>query len=132
MEQKEEALKLIDTQTILNYVIIGVLVILQFVNYNEKLKINGEEPFWDEQMVKNISIFTRAVLLIVALVASYLAYKALEITKKNPDSTNKDVETGNLQLFAAGLAVVVALIVLYAIVRNVPEDQLQNVINEQF
>ena len=130
MDTRKEELELIDIQTIVAWVLIGSLIVSLIIAHNSRLELEGNNPFWTAEEVRTITIWTRWVVLIAAILAIYINYRLLEIQKtKNTDQ--KDIDAVTLEFWASILAAIAATIILVAVSEANLGNELINIDNPE-
>lgn len=111
---KEEEIKLIDLQMYtLIFSLISILISIA-LTYNEKLNLEGKEPFIDSEDNYNATLFNRILILLIAISFLYINYKSYKIAK----TKEENVSNYQLQVFVAIISTVAAAISLYVVSRS--------------
>ena len=111
---KEEEIKLIDLQMYtLIFSLISILISIA-LTYNEKLNLEGKEPFIDSEDNYNATLFNRILILLIAISFLFLNYKSYKIAK----TKEENVSNYQLQVFVAIISTVAATISLYVVSRS--------------
>lgn len=87
------------------------LVLSILLLYDSKLKFNGEDGILSTQAVKDIALFNRILILILAIIFLLTIIEGSEIAK----SLDAFTESLDLQLIAAWITLIPAILTLLAI-----------------
>ena len=88
---------------------IVVLLLSIMILYNQMLAVEGKKRFLKVSTTENLNLLNRIVVLLLVLYFLYASYENIRLAKQQ----KKDTKYLNMQLFAALLTVVSAIIVLY-------------------
>lgn len=110
----KEEIKLLDIQLIATVFYIVSLLISIFLTYNDKYKIINKKGMMNDKNSNNLSIFNRALVLILTIVFLYISFKNQKIAQKK----GNDLNPFKLQIAASELSVISALIVLYVVITS--------------
>ena len=130
MDTNEEELELLNIQTLITWVLLGSLVVSLIIGQNARIKLEGGEPFWTDEEVKTITVWTRWIVLIAAIVAIAANYKVLQIQKER-NADPKDIDAANLEFWAAIIAGVAAVLILIAVSEATAGDESIDVENPE-
>ena len=120
MREIEEKLKLLDIQIIGSAVFIVTLFISILLNYNQRRYTLHQKPLFNAKTTYVISNLNRIVVLGVVIAFLYTSYKF----KKIAEEKDSNVALNKLDVFAATLSVISAIIVLYITTNSPVEDAL--------
>lgn len=109
-----EEIRLINIQMIASLLFIGTIVINTLLSYNERLQLENHSPLFDNDVQRQISLYNKIIILVLALTYFWIDIKNVEVSeKKRKDSTSQ-----KKQIFPAFLAILASLIILYNEKRN--------------
>lgn len=120
MREIEEKIKLIDIQIIGSIVFIITLLVSITLNYSQRNYTLYKRPLFDRKTTYIISNINRIVVLIVVISFLYTSYEF----KKIAEEKGSNVALNELDVFAATLSVISAIIVLYITANSPVEDSL--------
>ncbi len=114
MNDNEEELKMVDVQLLITFVLIGTIISSAVLGYNSHLQLSGQKPFITKEQEINISIISKIIVFIVAILAFILALQDIERVKKK----NGNPESAYMAAGAALLIAIAALMVLISDLRK--------------
>lgn len=114
MNYNEEELKLVDYQMIISGILLIIIGVSLALGYNHHLKLTGQKTFWDEEEVRNISLFLKIAGLIAALAAVYVSIKAVQLAKER----GEDLTNAYLEEAASILAFIAAILIIIVVFRH--------------
>lgn len=123
MNNAKQEIKYINYQEIVSVVSIIAVVISITLLQNEKKRLKKELLLFNNKKAKEISLFNRYLLIIVALSFLYINYKLRSISKIN----GENLKPYNLQILASILTVVASIIALYVV--TIPNEDITNIEN---
>lgn len=113
MNYENEELKLVDIQMILSGLFILTVLLSLTVNYNNHLKLSGQQTFLTEEEAKNLIIVTKILALISALGFLFISIKGAELFNEKSKDLDSKLEVG-----ASILVVIATIIVLYVALKE--------------
>lgn len=120
MNNTSDKLKILNIQLIGSYFFIISILISILLTYNQKLYILDKKHLFNYKQTYIISNFNRLLSLAIVIAFLYSSYQLREISKKNDSNVNLN----NLDVLAASLSVVGAIIELYITSQSTTEDVL--------
>ena len=120
MREIEEKIKLIDIQIIGSIVFIITLLVSITLNYSQRNYTLYKRPLFDRKTTYIISNINRILVLIVVISFLYTSYEFKKIAEKK----DSNIALNELDVFAATLSVISAIIVLYITANSPVEDSL--------
>lgn len=100
-----------------NYQLLGIflfiitLFISLLLTYNEKLKLEKKDIFFEEKTSLYISLFNRIIVLILAILFIYISYEREKVSEIDNDA--------NLELLASYLSFFASFLALYIVIKNI-------------
>lgn len=100
-----------------NYQLLGIflfiitLFISLLLTYNEKLKLEKKDIFFEEKTSLYISLFNRIIVLILAILFIYISYEREKVSEVDNDA--------NLELLASYLSFFASFFALYIVIKNI-------------
>lgn len=100
-----------------NYQLFGIflfiitLFISLLLTYNEKLKLEKKDIFFEEKTSLYISLFNRIIVLILAILFIYISYEREKVSEIDNDA--------NLELLASYLSFFASFLALYIVIKNI-------------
>lgn len=100
-----------------NYQLLGIflfiitLFISLLLTYNEKLKLEKKDIFFEEKTSLYISLFNRIIVLILAILFIYISYEREKVSEVDNDA--------NLELLASYLSFFASFLALYIVIKNI-------------
>ncbi len=100
-----------------NYQLLGIflfiitLFISLLLTYNEKLKLEKKDIFFEEKTSLYISLFNRIIVLILAILFIYISYEREKVSEIDNDV--------NLELLASYLSFFASFLALYIVIKNI-------------
>ncbi len=113
MNYENEELKLVDIQMIFSGLFILTVLLSLTVNYNNHLKLSGQQTFLTEVEAKNLIIVARILALISALGFLFINIKGAELFNEESKGSDSKLEVG-----ASILVVIATIIVLYVALKE--------------
>ena len=120
MREIEEKIKLLDIQIIGSILFIITLLISITLNYSQRQYTLYKKPLFNAKITYVISNINRILVLIIVLAFLYTSYEF----KKIAEQKDSNVALNELDVFAATLSVISAIIVLYITANSPVEDAL--------
>ena len=120
MREIEEKIKLLDIQIIGSILFIITLLISITLNYSQRQYTLYRKPLFNAKTTYVISNINRILVLIIVLAFLYTSYEF----KKIAEEKDSNVALNELDVFAATLSVISAIIVLYITANSPVEDAL--------
>lgn len=120
---KNEEIKNINYQLFGLGITIITVIISILLTYNELLIVEGKPRLFSKKNTFNITLFNRALILLIALLFLYVNYRFL-----NADRINlKDTKNSKLQITASYLVIISGIIALYVVLNS--SDNLTDIEN---
>ena len=100
-----------------NYKLLGIflfiitLFISLLLTYNEKLKLEKKDIFFEEKTSLYISLFNRIIVLILAILFIYISYEREKVSEVDNDAS--------LELLASYLSFFASFLALYIVIKNI-------------
>ncbi len=100
-----------------NYQLLGIflfiitLFISLLLTYNEKLKLEKKDIFFEEKTSLYISLFNRIIVLILAILFIYISYEREKVSEVDNDAS--------LELLASYLSFFASFLALYIVIKNI-------------
>ena len=120
MREIEEKIKLIDIQITGSFIFIITLLVSITLNYSQRNYTLYKKSFFNRKTTYIISNINRILVLIVVISFLYTSYEF----KKIAEEKDSNVALNELDVFAATLSVISAIIVLYVTANSPVEDSL--------
>lgn len=115
---KQEEIRLINIQLYtLIFSLISILISIA-LTYNEKLNLEGLEPFINSEDNYNTTLFNRILILAIAVSFLYINYQSYKLSKEKEEN----VRNYQIQVFVAILSTIAAAISLYVVSRSNSSD----------
>lgn len=111
----KKEIEVLDIQIIATIFFIISLIISIILTYDEKLKLIKDKGLFTNEQARNISLYNRILVVILAIAFVYGNY----VTEKIAEARNKNnTKYLKLQLFSGELSLIGSLIVLYIVYKN--------------
>ena len=100
-----------------NYQLLGIflfiitLFISLLLTYNEKLKLEKKDIFFEDKTSLYISLFNRIIVLILAILFIYISYEREKVSEVDNDAS--------LELLASYLSFFASFLALYIVIKNI-------------
>ena len=100
-----------------NYQLLGIFLFIitlflsLLLTYNEKLKLEKKDIFFEEKTSLYISLFNRIIVLILAILFIYISYEREKVSEIDNDA--------NLELLASYLSFFASFLALYIVIKNI-------------
>ena len=100
-----------------NYQLLGIflfiitLFISLLLTYNEKLKLEKKDIFFEEKTSLYISLFNRIIVLILAILFIYISYEREKVSEVDNDAS--------LELLASYLSFFASFLAIYIVIKNI-------------
>ena len=124
-------IEIVDMQNLLNLALLASVLISFVLNYNLRLQLTGQRGFLNAQEVKEITVITRAVLLVAAIASIFVNLETLKILEDEPNISVEAVESSRIEALASIGAAVVALMIFYAVVHNPTQAEIVDILNPE-
>ena len=116
-EIKESQLLSIQLFTLV-FSLISILISM-IVTYNQKLDVENKEVIFKAEKARNISLFNRILIVIIAITLLYVNYKQYILDK---DSNNiNNLKNDKLQVVASIFTIIASLITYYVVYSSTTE-----------
>lgn len=120
---KEEEVRLIDINLYGSIIFIFKIVISILLTYNDKLKLLNKKPLFNKENEKTITNISNFILLVIALVFVYTAYREYKINQTKGKINSTKVSFINLIVNEAQLILVIVITILPFIFPDDHEEQ---------
>lgn len=110
----EKEIQVLNIQIVATILFIGSLIISTVLTYDEKLKLINKKGIFADKQARNISLFNRILVVILAIAFVYGNYT----TEKIAEMRNNQTKYLKLQLFSGELSLISSLLVLYIVYKN--------------
>ncbi len=111
----KKEIEVLDIQIIATILFIVSLIVSIILTYDEKLKLMNNQGLFTNKQSRNIALFNRILVVILAITFVYGNY----VTEKIAEARHKNnVKYLKLQLFSGELSLIGSLIVLYIVYKN--------------
>lgn len=110
----KKELQVLDIQIIATILFIVSLIISAFLTYDEKIKIINNKGIFTNEQSRNIALFNRILVVILALTFVYGNY----VTEKIAEARGTQTKYLKWQLFSGELSLIASIIVLYIVYKN--------------
>ncbi|NLM63301.1 MAG: hypothetical protein GX190_03200 [Mollicutes bacterium] len=120
---KEEEVRLIDINLYGSIIFIFKIVISILLTYNDKLKLLNKKPLFNKENEKTITNISNFILLVIALVFVYTAYREYKINRTKGKINSTKVSFINLIVNEAQLILVIVITILPFIFPDDDEEQ---------
>lgn len=120
---KEEEIRLIDINLYGSIIFIFKIVISILLTYNDKLKLLNKKPLFNKEKEKTITNISNFILLVIALVFVYTAYREYKINRTKGKINSTKVSFINLIVNEAQLILVIVITILPFIFPDDDEEQ---------
>mgnify|MGYP004673101545 FL=1 len=104
-------IKLTNYQFLGIFLFIITLFISLLLTYNEKLKLEKKDIFFEEKTSLYISLFNRIIVLILAILFIYISYEREKVSEVDNDAS--------LELLASYLSFFASFLALYIVIKNI-------------
>ena len=120
---KEKEVRLIDINLYGSIIFIFKIVISILLTYNDKLKLLNKKPLFNKENEKTITNISNFILLVIALVFVYTAYREYKINRTKGKINSTKVSFINLIVNEAQLILVIVITILPFIFPDDHEEQ---------
>lgn len=115
-ETSKEEIKILDLQILITCIYVVSLIVSIYITYvDEQCIIN---PNKDHPNTKNISIFNRALIVLLTLGFLYISFQNRKIGIKK----GRNPDLFNLQVMASEISLLSTIIVLYVVIKSMGEN----------
>ncbi len=121
--KEEEEVRLIDINLYSSIIFIFKIVISILLTYNDKLKLLNKKPLFNKENEKTITNISNFILLVIALVFVYTAYREYKINRTKGKINSTKVSFINLIVNEAQLILVIVITILPFIFPDDHEEQ---------
>lgn len=121
--KEEEEVRLIDINLYSSIIFIFKIVISILLTYNDKLKLLNKKPLFNKENEKTITNISNFILLVIALVFVYTAYREYKINRTKGKINSTKVSFINLIVNEAQLILVIVITILPFIFPDDDEEQ---------
>lgn len=121
--KEEEEVRLIDINLYGSIIFIFKIVISILLTYNDKLKLLNKKPLFNKENEKTITNISNFILLVIALVFVYTAYREYKINRTKGKINSTKVSFINLIVNEAQLILVIVITILPFIFPDDDEEQ---------
>ncbi len=110
----KKEIEVLDIQIVATILFIISLIISIILTYDEKSKLINNNGLFTNEQARNISLFNRILVVILAIAFVYGNY----VTEKIAEKRHRKTKYLKLQLFSGELSLIGSIIVLYIVYKN--------------